>query len=61
MLMTEQITKMRNEDKLGLKARFKPTKELPYVGLRPVSSGCGTGVFVRKRLANRKGVNMMQI
>jgi hypothetical protein len=59
MLMTEQLSRMRVDDKLGLRRHHRQTKELPFDGLRPVSSG--VGVFVRKRLTKSKGPHMMQI
>jgi hypothetical protein len=60
IMMAEQLTKLRQDDKLGFKKNVKTVKETPYVGLRPTSSGnCGS-LLVRNRLM-RKGPHMMRI
>lgn len=60
ILMTEQLTKLRQDEKLGFKKPMKIMKDTPYVGLRPTSSANCGGMLVRNRLM-RKHPHMMRI
>ena len=54
ILMTEQLTKNRQDDRLGFKKNFRSNnKESLYVGLRPASSTYCAGSLVRARLMRK--------
>ena len=62
LLMTEQLAKNRQDDKLGFKKNLKTNnREHPYVGLRPTSSTyCAPGSLIRARMM-RKNPHSLRI